>query len=243
MSSLATTLMKLLSDLFDLLVVRFFDFSFANCFLDFILFSPTPNETGFLIKMIRFLICCWAVFYKAIVRVFMKVIVAYSIYCLNKCVVGWCRFNVAYETLVLLHLKLIVWCFFFIQFSFCLFFPGIFCLSFYVHCFFWFSFVFVFFLMKDFVVIDFFQLSSPLNHPTSFWSSTLPLNSVDLFSRSQCLNNFSVSISELWSTTYILISALMFLRRISGFFFCNRSLNISFSLAFRWYFKKTAFRA
>ena len=56
--------MKLLSDLFDLLVVRFFDFSFANCFLDFIFFSPTPNETGFLIKMIRFLICCWAVFYK-----------------------------------------------------------------------------------------------------------------------------------------------------------------------------------
>ena len=66
-------------------------------FLDFIFLSPTPNERGFLI-------CCWAVFYKAIVRVFMKVIVAYSIYCLNKCVVGWCRFNVACGTLVLLHL-------------------------------------------------------------------------------------------------------------------------------------------
>ena len=53
-------------------------------FIDLVLFLSTPHEMVFPIKMIRLLVYSWAVCNNGIVEIFIEVIFAYSIICLDK---------------------------------------------------------------------------------------------------------------------------------------------------------------
>ena len=145
--------------------------------------------------MIKLLVCCWAVCYNVIIQIFIKVIFAYSILYLDNCIVGWCGFNVVCETLVLLSLYLIVWCFLF---------HLVFFLVVVSRNFFLFHYIFIVSLMWERFCGFWFVFSTTqfsLNYYT-FWSNvSLAPARVNLLFCSQCIHKFSISSLEWCSAT------------------------------------------